>query len=81
MIEISSRAASHAYGPLAQVVEQLAFNQRVAGSSPARLTSPACWHLALCQMPSLYEDKQGNQQLSLSRYGLIDTMSFQKLSE
>jgi hypothetical protein len=25
-------------GPLAQVVEQLAFNQRVAGSSPARLT-------------------------------------------
>lgn len=26
------------YGPLAQVVEQLAFNQRVAGSSPARLT-------------------------------------------
>jgi hypothetical protein len=26
-------------GPLAQVVEQLAFNQRVAGSSPARLTS------------------------------------------
>jgi hypothetical protein len=24
-------------GPLAQVVEQLAFNQRVAGSSPARL--------------------------------------------
>ena len=26
-------------GPLAQVVEQLAFNQRVAGSSPARLTN------------------------------------------
>ena len=25
-------------GTLAQVVEQLAFNQRVAGSSPARLT-------------------------------------------
>ena len=25
------------YGPIAQLVEQLAFNQWVAGSSPARL--------------------------------------------
>ena len=28
------------YGPIAQLVEQLAFNQWVAGSSPARLKSP-----------------------------------------
>ena len=28
-------------GPLAQLVEQLTFNQRVAGSSPARLTTPS----------------------------------------
>ena len=27
------------YGPIAQLVEQLAFNQWVAGSSPARLTT------------------------------------------
>jgi hypothetical protein len=27
-------------GPIAQLVEQLAFNQWVAGSSPARLNSP-----------------------------------------
>ena len=26
------------YGPIAQLVEQLTLNQRVAGSSPARLT-------------------------------------------
>ena len=29
------------HGPLAQLVEQLTFNQRVAGSSPARLTTPS----------------------------------------
>ena len=29
------------YAPLAQLVEQLTFNQRVAGSSPARLTTPS----------------------------------------
>jgi hypothetical protein len=29
----------HVDGPIAQLVEQLAFNQWVAGSSPARLTS------------------------------------------
>ena len=29
---------SHKYGPLAQLVEQLAFNQLVAGSNPARPT-------------------------------------------
>ena len=28
----------HVDGPIAQLVEQLAFNQWVAGSSPARLT-------------------------------------------
>ena len=28
---------NHSLGPLAQLVEHLAFNQRVAGSSPARL--------------------------------------------
>jgi hypothetical protein len=28
-------------GPLAQLVEQLTFNQRVAGSNPARLTTKA----------------------------------------
>jgi hypothetical protein len=39
---IANRMFAYAFisdGPLAQVVEQLAFNQRVAGSSPARLTS------------------------------------------
>jgi hypothetical protein len=30
--------SSTLFGPLAQAVEQLPFKQRVAGSSPARLT-------------------------------------------
>lgn len=30
---------THLVGPLAQLVEQLTFNQRVAGSNPARLTT------------------------------------------
>jgi hypothetical protein len=30
----------HVDGPIAQLVEQLAFNQWVAGSSPARLKTP-----------------------------------------
>src|ERR1043166_9477515 len=33
-----ARRALRMYGPIAQLVEQLAFNQWVAGSSPARLT-------------------------------------------
>lgn len=32
-----ARRALRMYGPIAQSVEQLAFNQWVAGSSPARL--------------------------------------------
>ena len=34
-----ARRALRMYGPIAQLVEQLAFNQWVAGSSPARLTT------------------------------------------
>ena len=33
------RSPSYSRGPVAQVVEHLTFNQRVAGSSPARLTN------------------------------------------
>jgi hypothetical protein len=42
-LEVSQRArlacSLHVDGPIAQSVEQLAFNQWVAGSSPARLTT------------------------------------------
>ena len=47
--------SAKSYGPIAQLVEQLTLNQRVAGSSPARLTiisndlrqveQPAVFHL------------------------------------
>ena len=38
----------HVDGPIAQLVEQLAFNQWVAGSSPARLTILAAEPKCLC---------------------------------
>ena len=38
MLDHQPRVTSTLHGPLAQVVEQLPFKQRVAGSSPARLT-------------------------------------------
>jgi hypothetical protein len=34
-------------GPLAQLVEQLTFNQWVAGSNPARLTTDLCNHFSI----------------------------------
>jgi hypothetical protein len=44
LLEVSQRArlacSLHVDGPIAQSVEQLAFNQWVAGSSPARLKFP-----------------------------------------
>lgn len=37
--EHAQACSMHVDGPIAQLVEQLAFNQWVAGSSPARLTT------------------------------------------
>ena len=52
------RAHSSVDGPIAQSVEQLAFNQWVAGSSPARLTTIGNTELTL--LSSLGEQRGTN---------------------
>jgi hypothetical protein len=59
-------------GPLAQEVEHLPFKQRVAGSSPARLTTPlthlwsmpGCWPQAAANLPEVLKS---NSSRSSSR--------------
>ena len=68
------------HGPIAQLVEQLTLNQRVAGSSPARLTiifnRNDDLRATVCQSPVLFLVSRASKNSSI-----LDSLSNQQVND